>query len=48
MSDGEILQAATYHDLLTSCKDFQDLVNAHRETAGYFSYELVILMGFVS
>ncbi|KAI5428152.1 Multidrug resistance-associated protein 7 [Lathyrus oleraceus] len=34
MSDGEILQAATYHDLLTSCKDFQDLVNAHRETAG--------------
>ncbi|CAK8573422.1 unnamed protein product [Lathyrus sativus] len=34
MSDGEILQAAPYHDLLTSSKDFQDLVNAHKETAG--------------
>ncbi|KAK2404492.1 ABC transporter C family member [Trifolium repens] len=34
MSDGEILQAAPYQDLLTSSKDFQDLVNAHKETAG--------------
>lgn len=34
MSDGEILQAAPYHNLLTSSKDFQDLVNAHKETAG--------------
>ncbi|KEH43665.1 ABC transporter-like family-protein [Medicago truncatula] len=34
MSDGEILQAAPYHHLLTSSKDFQDLVNAHKETAG--------------
>jgi len=34
MSDGEIIQAAPYHHLLTSSKDFQDLVNAHKETAG--------------
>ncbi|GAU32311.1 hypothetical protein TSUD_43530 [Trifolium subterraneum] len=34
MSDGEILQAAPYQQLLTSSKDFQDLVNAHKETAG--------------
>ncbi|CAL5209421.1 unnamed protein product [Lathyrus oleraceus] len=34
MSDGKILQAASYHHLLTSSKDFQDLVNAHKETAG--------------
>jgi ATP-binding cassette, subfamily C (CFTR/MRP), member 2 len=34
MSDWEILQAAPYHHLLTSSKDFQDLVNAHKETAG--------------
>ncbi|CAJ2629921.1 unnamed protein product [Trifolium pratense] len=34
MSDGEILQAAPYQHLLTSSKDFQDLVNAHKETAG--------------
>ncbi|KAJ0099464.1 hypothetical protein Patl1_20290 [Pistacia atlantica] len=34
MSDGEILRAATYHQLLSSSKEFQDLVNAHKETAG--------------
>ncbi|KAK7315190.1 hypothetical protein VNO77_33725 [Canavalia gladiata] len=34
MSDGEILEAAPYHHLLTSSKEFQDLVNAHKETAG--------------
>ena len=34
MSDGEILQAAPYHHLLTSSQEFQDLVNAHKETAG--------------
>ena len=34
MSDGEILQAAPYHHLLTSCQEFQELVNAHKETAG--------------
>lgn len=32
MSDGEILKAAPYHYLLESCKEFQDLVNAHNET----------------
>ncbi|KAK5782654.1 hypothetical protein PVK06_037159 [Gossypium arboreum] len=35
MSDGEILQAAPYHHLLDSSRDLQDLVNAHKETAGY-------------
>ncbi|KAL7183675.1 hypothetical protein ACSBR2_025956 [Camellia fascicularis] len=34
MSDGEILQAAPYHQLLASSREFQDLVNAHKETAG--------------
>ncbi|KAJ8554348.1 hypothetical protein K7X08_025026 [Anisodus acutangulus] len=34
MSDGEILHAAPYHELLASTKEFEDLVNAHEETAG--------------
>ncbi|XP_050223929.1 ABC transporter C family member 10-like [Mercurialis annua] len=34
MSDGEILQAASYHQLLASSQEFQNLVNAHKETAG--------------
>ncbi|KAM2384674.1 hypothetical protein ACFXTH_042070 [Malus domestica] len=34
MVDGEILQAASYHHLLASSQEFQDLVNAHKETAG--------------
>lgn len=34
MSDGEIIRAAPYADLLASSKEFQELVNAHKETAG--------------
>ncbi|KAM4076212.1 hypothetical protein ACJW30_12G045600 [Castanea mollissima] len=34
MSNGEILQEAHYQQLLASSKEFQDLVNAHKETAG--------------
>ena len=34
MSDGKIQQAAPYHHLLSSSQEFQDLVNAHKETAG--------------
>jgi ATP-binding cassette subfamily C (CFTR/MRP) protein 2 len=34
MSDGEILQAAPYHHLLASSIEFQDLVHAHKKTAG--------------
>ena len=34
MSDGESQQAAPYHNLLSSSQEFQDLVNAHKETAG--------------
>ncbi|KAJ6812590.1 ABC transporter C family member 10-like [Iris pallida] len=34
MSDGEVLQAAPYHELLASSKEFQDLVNAHKDTVG--------------
>uniref|UniRef100_A0A7N0T3B4 ABC-type xenobiotic transporter n=1 Tax=Kalanchoe fedtschenkoi TaxID=63787 RepID=A0A7N0T3B4_KALFE len=34
MSDGEIIRAAPYSDLLASSKEFQELVNAHKETAG--------------
>ncbi|XP_047316294.1 ABC transporter C family member 10-like [Impatiens glandulifera] len=34
MSDGEIQHAAPYNQLLASSKEFKDLVNAHKETAG--------------
>ncbi|KAJ4850381.1 hypothetical protein Tsubulata_017622, partial [Turnera subulata] len=34
MADGEILRAASYHELFSSSKEFQELVNAHKETAG--------------
>lgn len=34
MADGEIVAADTYQELLSRNRDFQDLVNAHRETAG--------------
>ncbi|KAK7846632.1 abc transporter c family member 10 [Quercus suber] len=34
MSNGEILQEAPYHQFLASSKLFQDLVIAHKETAG--------------
>ncbi|XP_059433997.1 ABC transporter C family member 10-like [Corylus avellana] len=34
MSDGEIQQEGPYHRLLASSKEFQNLVNAHKETAG--------------
>ncbi|XP_062120268.1 ABC transporter C family member 10-like [Humulus lupulus] len=34
MSDGEILQSAPYNELLSTSQEFQDLVNAHKETAG--------------
>ncbi|KAF6172964.1 hypothetical protein GIB67_006340 [Kingdonia uniflora] len=34
MSDGEIIQAAPYHHLLTYSPEFQVLVNAHKDTAG--------------
>ncbi|KAK1285949.1 ABC transporter C family member 10 [Acorus calamus] len=34
MSDGEILCAAPYLELLTSSKEFHSLVNAHKVTAG--------------
>lgn len=34
MCNGEIHQAASYDHLLSSSKEFQDLVNAHKETAG--------------
>ncbi|CAM8972586.1 unnamed protein product [Rhodiola kirilowii] len=34
MSDGEIVKAAPYSELLESSKEFQTLVNAHKETAG--------------
>ncbi|KAJ7969846.1 ABC transporter C family member 10-like [Quillaja saponaria] len=34
MSNGKILQAGPYHHMLTSSQEFQELVNAHKETAG--------------
>ena len=41
MSNGEILEQAPYHQLLASSKVFQDLVNAHKETAGSESIAVV-------
>ncbi|XP_058109998.1 uncharacterized protein LOC131253154 isoform X2 [Magnolia sinica] len=34
MSDGEILHAASFHELLDTSREFQDLVNAHKGTVG--------------
>ncbi|XP_057547947.1 ABC transporter C family member 10-like isoform X2 [Amaranthus tricolor] len=34
MSDGKILKAGTYHELLASSSQFLDLVNAHQTTVG--------------
>uniref|UniRef100_A0A803MKX9 ABC-type xenobiotic transporter n=1 Tax=Chenopodium quinoa TaxID=63459 RepID=A0A803MKX9_CHEQI len=34
MSDGEVLHAGPYHELLATSQEFSDLVNAHKETAG--------------
>nr|QGP74113.1 ABCC transporter [Sedum alfredii] len=34
MSDGEIVKASPYNELLSSSIEFQKLVNAHKETAG--------------
>ncbi|KAB2616742.1 ABC transporter C family member 10-like [Pyrus ussuriensis x Pyrus communis] len=33
MSSGKILREVPYQELLASCKEFQDLVNAHNDTA---------------
>ncbi|KAJ3708970.1 hypothetical protein LUZ61_012675 [Rhynchospora tenuis] len=32
MSDGEILQAAPFEELFASCKEFKDLIHAHKKT----------------
>uniref|UniRef100_A0A0D9XP74 ABC transporter C family member 13 n=1 Tax=Leersia perrieri TaxID=77586 RepID=A0A0D9XP74_9ORYZ len=32
MSDGGIIRSAPYQDLLAYCREFQDLVNAHKDT----------------
>ncbi|KAH0448440.1 hypothetical protein IEQ34_022240 [Dendrobium chrysotoxum] len=34
MSDGEFISAASFHELLASSKEFQELVNAHKNTVG--------------
>ncbi|XP_057951109.1 ABC transporter C family member 10-like [Malania oleifera] len=34
MSNGQILLAAPYHQLLASSQEFQDFINAHKETVG--------------
>ncbi|XP_065858694.1 ABC transporter C family member 10-like isoform X1 [Euphorbia lathyris] len=34
MSGGEIIRQATYEELMASSQEFQDLVNAHKNTAG--------------
>ncbi|XP_058779031.1 ABC transporter C family member 10-like isoform X2 [Vicia villosa] len=41
MSNGAIQQAGPYHQLLISSKEFNDLVNAHKETAGSDQHESV-------
>ncbi|WCJ26435.1 ABC transporter C family member 10 [Euphorbia peplus] len=35
MSGGEIIREASYDELMASSQEFQDLVNAHKNTAGY-------------
>ncbi|KAL0903975.1 hypothetical protein M5K25_026041 [Dendrobium thyrsiflorum] len=34
MSDGEFISSASFHELLASSKEFQELVNAHKNTVG--------------
>jgi len=34
MSDGKIIRSAPYQDLLAYCQEFQNLVNAHKDTIG--------------
>ncbi|KAF8698183.1 hypothetical protein HU200_035701 [Digitaria exilis] len=34
MSNGEIIRSAPYQDLLANCQQFQNLVNAHKDTIG--------------
>ncbi|CAL5017928.1 unnamed protein product [Urochloa decumbens] len=34
MSNGEIIRCAPYQDLMVSCQEFQNLVNAHKNTIG--------------
>lgn len=41
LSDGEIVRIAPYKELLASCKEFQGLVNAHKETVSTESLEKV-------
>ena len=35
MSEGEVIWSAPYQDILASCQDFKDLVNAHTNTIGF-------------
>ncbi|PKA56279.1 ABC transporter C family member 10 [Apostasia shenzhenica] len=42
MSEGEVLRAAPYHELVVSNKEFQYLVNAHKETADHDSIRKVV------
>ncbi|TVU06626.1 hypothetical protein EJB05_49850, partial [Eragrostis curvula] len=39
MSGGEIIQSAPYHELLASCLEFRNLVNAHKDTSGVSDHE---------
>ncbi|KAK8970994.1 ABC transporter C family member 10 [Platanthera guangdongensis] len=43
MSEGEVLRSAPYHELMVSSKEFQDLVNAHKDTADPESCEKITL-----
>ncbi|KAI0507967.1 hypothetical protein KFK09_014097 [Dendrobium nobile] len=42
MSEGEVLRSAPYHELMVSSKEFQDLVNAHKDTADPESLEKLV------
>ena len=35
MSEGKFLRASTWHQLLPSSQEFQNLVNAHNDTVGF-------------
>ncbi|XP_020269793.1 ABC transporter C family member 10-like [Asparagus officinalis] len=42
MLDGEIIFVASYNELSASCKEFQGLVNAHKEAAGSEKFGQII------
>ncbi|KAK3160590.1 hypothetical protein QOZ80_1BG0061610 [Eleusine coracana subsp. coracana] len=45
MSQGQIMHAASYQELLAASKEFQDLVNAHKDTAEFSDVNNIVYNG---